>query len=102
MPATPATDMALAGDYAPFANWSGPYAYIRDGLYYDQYDNVICNINAPSPERADTLFGSQGVNEIDGRGGDDRIRAKGGDGKSRSPRYGGCMAANDYEWWRAA
>ena len=85
-----------------FANWSGPYAYIRDGLYYDQYDNVICNINAPSPERADTLFGSQGVNEIDGRGGDDRIRAKGGDGKSRSPRYGGCMAANDYEWRRAA
>ena len=91
-------EYSIAGDYAPFANWSGPYAYLRDGLYYDQYDNVICDINTIAHARADTLFGSEGVNEIDGRGGEDLIRARGGDdrvvGGTEADRiYGG--AGND-------
>ena len=91
-------EYSIAGDYAPFANWSGPYAYLRDGLYYDQYDNVICDINTIAHARADTLFGSEGVNEIDGRGGEDLIRARGGDdkvvgGNEADRIYGG--AGND-------
>ncbi|NKF23344.1 calcium-binding protein [Solimonas marina] len=68
--APPETTLTFVGDLAPIDG--------EENLQYDQYGNVVVGATA-SPDRNDTLLGSDGNDRIEGLGGNDVLAGHGGE-----------------------
>jgi Ca2+-binding RTX toxin-like protein len=75
-PTPPIAQDNMIGDLSPF-----DFDPVAPGIQFrfDNLGNVIVDPQIAAPDRADTLYGSAGNDDIRARGGDDQINAKAGD-----------------------